>query len=148
MKKFIKSILIITIVAFIFQLSWEYFQCGIFYALEEIGSKEHFLLMTSATLGDIMMTIVLYGLLALVNHDLNWYFKKWEIKEYVIITLYALFMSFYFEISALYTGRWAYSNLMPLFPNTNIGLIPVIQLLLLFPLTFYIAKIITKKFFS
>lgn len=144
MKKFIRNIIVITIISFLFQYSWEYWQCGIFYDVTNIGN--HSRLMASATFGDIVMTLILYGLLALVNHDVNWIIKKWNFKEFVIIALYALFLSFYFEISALYTGRWSYSSKMPLFPNTNIGLIPVIQLLILFPLTFFISKIIIIKY--
>jgi len=106
----------------------------------------HTRLMASATLGDVLMTIVLYLLLALVNKSVDWVIKGWSLKDFSIIILYGLFMSFYFEISALYIGRWGYSTLMPLFPNTNIGLVPVVQLLLLFPLTFIISRPIIKLF--
>ncbi|WP_427340022.1 hypothetical protein [Caloranaerobacter sp. DY30410] len=142
MKKLIRNIIVITIISFLFQYAWEYWQCGIFYDVTNLSN--HSRLMASATFGDIVMTLILYGLLVLVNHDINWIIKKWDFKEFIIIGLYALFLSFYFEISALYTGRWSYSSKMPLFPNTNIGLIPVIQLLILFPLTFLISKIIIK----
>lgn len=138
-NKLIRNVLVITIFSFIFHYVWEYWQCEIFYIMESnIPSSS---IMASATFGDVIMTIFLYGLLSLVNYDIDWIIKKWKIKEYVIITLYALFLSFYFEVSALYSGRWGYSSEMPLFPKTNIGLVPVMQLLLLFPLSFFISKI-------
>ncbi|WP_069650850.1 hypothetical protein [Caloranaerobacter ferrireducens] len=142
MRKLIRNIIVVTIISFLFQYTWEYWQCGIFYTVTNLSS--HSRLMASATFGDIVMTLILYGLLVLVNHDINWIIKKWSFKEFIIIGLYAISLSFYFEISALYTGRWSYSSKMPLFPNTNIGLIPVIQLFILFPLTFLISKIIIK----
>jgi hypothetical protein len=143
MKTFLRNIFIVAIISFVFHYAWEYIQCGIFYTMD--GNTPDFSLMASATFGDVMMSIVLYVLLALVNYDINWLTKKWEIKEYIIIALYALFLSFYFEVSALYTNRWGYNDTMPLFPNTNIGLVPVIQLLVLFPLSFFISKMIMKR---
>lgn len=144
MKKMLKNLTVIAIVAAIFQYAWEYWQCGTFYTMD--GNSELSSLMLSATFGDVNMTIILYFLLSFVNKDLNWIVKRWESKEYVIMSLYALFLSFYFEVHALFTGRWGYSEAMPLFPNTNIGLLPVIQLVILFPVTFLISKIILKKF--
>ncbi|MGF7058261.1 hypothetical protein [Brassicibacter mesophilus] len=143
MHKFLKNLLVIAIVSLILQAAWEYWQCSIYYTMADLTN--HTRLMTSATLGDIMMTIVLYGLLVLVNHDVNWIIRRWNLKEYVIMALYALFLSFYFEISALHSSRWGYNELMPLFPTTNIALIPVIQLLILFPVSFYISRLILER---
>ncbi|GAA0716482.1 hypothetical protein GCM10008905_00990 [Clostridium malenominatum] len=106
----------------------------------------HGRLMASATIGDVNMSIVLYILLAYLNKDLNWIRGKWSRQDFVIMILYGLFLSFYFEISALYRGRWGYNVLtMPLVPTTPIGLIPVLQLIILLPLIFYVSKIIINK---
>ncbi|QEK13667.1 hypothetical protein FQB35_11955 [Crassaminicella thermophila] len=142
MKQFLRNFIIIALISFIFQAAWEYLSCGLFYAMDTKTATSP--LMWSATFGDVMMTVTLYVILSFVNGNSNWIVNKWKSKEYIIISLYALFLSFYFEISALYSGRWAYSEAMPLFPNTNIGLIPVIQLLILFPFTFFISKFIIK----
>lgn len=144
MKKTIKIILLIAIVSAVLHYSWEYWQCDIFYTMG--SDTNHTLLMLSATFGDVMMTIALYLLLSFVNRNFNWVVSPWHSKDYVIITLYALFLSFYFEISALFTNRWGYSDAMPLIPTTNIGMVPVIQLLILFPLTFLISKYIVRLF--
>lgn len=146
MKKAFRNSIAVATVAAPLQFAWEYLQCGIFYNME--ASIQHSYLMLSATFGDINMTVVLYFLLSFVNMDLDWITKNWEPKEYVIMALYALFLSFYFESHALHTGRWSYSEAMPLFLNTNIGLMPVIQLLILFPITFFISRIILKKYKS
>ncbi len=143
MRHFYKKIAVVVVVSFILQYLWEYWQCGIFFAMEP--DPFHSLLMWSATFGDVVMTVGLYLLLSVINKNLHWIIQPWAIKEYLFMLLYALFFSFYFEVSALYTGRWGYSPAMPLFPNTNIGLVPVLQLILLFPLTFFISKIIIKK---
>ena len=145
MKSFITNILVVAVVALILQGIWEYAQCGRFFVVDDVSG--HTRLMLSATIGDINMSIILYMLLVVVNNDINWILKKWHRHDYIITILYALFLSFYFEIHALYTGRWGYNpETMPLFFNTNIGLLPVLQLIILLPLIFYISKIVIKKY--
>ena len=145
MKSFIRNILVIAIVALILQGIWEYAQCGRFFVVDDVTG--HTRLMLSATLGDMNMSIILYMLLVVVNNDVNWILKKWHRHDYIITIFYALFLSFYFEIHALYTGRWGYNpDTMPLFLNTNIGLLPVIQLIILLPLIFYISRIVINKY--
>jgi len=101
--------------------------------------------MIIAVLGDVAITLLLYVILAIVNKNLNWLSKRQDLKDYAIIILYGLVASFYFEINALSTGRWSYSNNMPLLLNTGIGIVPVIQLLILFPVTFIMSKKISKN---
>lgn len=146
MKPFVRNMIIVALVSFVLQYAWEYIQCGLFYTME--NTTNYTGVMMSATFGDVMMTVVLYGLLVWVNRDADWIMKKWDTKEYVIMILYAFFLSFYFEISALYQGRWGYTSKMPLIPTTNIAVLPVIQLLILFPISFYISKRIAKYFFK
>ncbi|TDX51431.1 hypothetical protein [Orenia marismortui] len=148
MKKFTKKLVIVAIVQLILHGVWEYVQCGIFYTMEGQSSFEHTELMVSATIGDVNIALVLFLLLSFVNNDKNWLMKRWERKDIVISILYALFVSFFFEVHALYNNRWGYSIDMPLFPATNIGLLPVIQLLVLLPLGFIIARYLLKRVFS
>ncbi|WBW95024.1 hypothetical protein [Oceanirhabdus sp. W0125-5] len=142
MRRFFKILCLITVLSLFFHSIWEYFQCEVFYDVED--STGHIFLMLSATFGDIMMTVILYLILSIVNKDCVWFLYRWELKEYIIIILYSLTFSFYFEANALYTNRWGYTKAMPLFYKTNIGLLPVLQLLILFPLTFLTSKIILK----
>lgn len=144
MKSFIRNTIVIAIVAFLFQLVWEYMQCGIFYTMDDMTG--HTRLMLSATIGDMNMSIVLYWILSYINRDINWIIDRWHRHDYLITILYGLFLSFYFEIHALHNNRWGYNpDTMPLFPNTPIALVPVIQLILLLPIIFVVSKYIIKK---
>lgn len=138
-KKFLYQTIIVALIAFLLQLIWEYAQCDIFYVTDDITG--HTRLMISATIGDMNMSIILIWMLMFINKDVSWLIGKWHRHDYVIMVFYALFLSFYFEIHALYTGRWAYNtSTMPLIPETPIGLLPVIQLLILFPVIFMISR--------
>jgi len=146
MKYFLRNILIVIIVSLIFQGLWEYWVCGTFYAMDDTNSTEHLLLMVSATFGDMVMSVILFCLLAVLNKNSNWLLHRWSSKDRVIMILYALFLSFYFEISALDQGRWVYSDFMPLVLESPIGLVPVLQLLILFPLTFLVSSYIIRYY--
>lgn len=142
MKNLFKNTLLLAFISLCLHGTWEYYQCGIFFTMKTI--KNHTYLMWSATLGDIMMTVILYFLLIFVNKDIDWFMTRWEFKDYIIILFYSLAFSLYFESNALYTNRWGYSKVMPLLYKTNIGLLPIIQLLILFPTSFFFSKIIVK----
>ena len=148
MKKFIKNLFIVAITQLILHGIWEYVQCGIFYTMEGQSSFEHTQLMISATTGDVGIALTLFIILAVANSNWNWFLEQWDRKDKVIMILYALFVSFFFEVHALYHNRWGYSTEMPLFPGTNIGLLPVVQLLILLPLGFMISKIVIKKYIN
>lgn len=139
----IKRLLLVGVTAFILHLIWEYAQCGYFFDMED--SFEHQILMITATLGDMNMAIFLYLILSASNKSFYWIDKGMSIGDVIITVFYSLFMSFYFETRALLEGRWVYSEQMPLIYGTNIGVLPVIQLLILFPLGFYLTKYIISK---
>ena len=145
MKRFLINIAIISVIAFILQGIWEYVVCGPFYTTTIIDLTGHTQLMLSATFGDMMMSVILYGVLVFVNNDVDWVNKKWRRHDYVITILYALFLSFYFEISALHIERWGYSSAMPIIPTTPLALLPVIQLLILLPIIFALARILNSR---
>lgn len=139
MRVISRDILILSITSFILQYVWEYWQCSIFYIMPSSSFSS---LMIKATVGDVILSILLFIIIALADEDFNWFVRKWKFKEVIIIILFSLSTSFYFESNALFTKRWSYSDSMPLFLNTNIGLIPVIQLLILFPFSFLISRAI------
>ncbi|RSK29292.1 hypothetical protein EJF36_07300 [Bacillus sp. HMF5848] len=142
MKVIFRNVVIVGVVSFVLHFIWEISQCSIFYNMTVDFSNP---LMWSATFGDMNMAIVLYIILVFVNKDSNWIMVPFTRINMTISILYALFLSFYFEITALTTDRWGYSDAMPLIPNTNIGAVPVIQLLILFPVAFHITSLIIKK---
>ncbi|SJZ37702.1 hypothetical protein [Selenihalanaerobacter shriftii] len=145
MKNFVRNLLGVIIISFILHGIWEYVQCETFYTMSGQSSVQHTRLMWSATIGDIGIAVVLFLILTFINGNSNWLMKQWERKDIIVSILYALFVSFYFEVHALYNGRWGYSGEMPFFPTTNIGLLPVIQLLILLPLSFIIVRYIYRR---
>lgn len=144
LKKTLKLISIFIIIALIIFAAGEYAICGIFYSMEGQGFIEHQLLMFFAFTGDMFIALGLFLLLTFVNKRSDWFLDKWERKDIVIHLLYSTLLAFYFEAHALHTGRWGYNESMPLVFGTSIGLVPVLFLIILIPLIFYLTKKVYK----
>ena len=56
----------------------------------------------------------------------------------LVVMLLGLFIAYIVEILALRSGRWSYTDLMPITPFLNVGLTPVLQMICLPVLTYKI----------
>ena len=91
-----------------------------------------------ASLGD--------GLLVLSIHAAGWRFFRrsdWfmdpHLKGYGVMLLTGLVLAIAVEWLAVHVlQRWTYSADMPVLPGVNIGIVPLLQMLMLPPLIFYI----------
>jgi len=133
----------IAIIAFISQGIWEYVVCGTYYNVEAIDNMT--LLMVQATMGDVAITLTIFNLLLVISKSIKW---KMDIKDLVIIILYAFAATAFFESRALRLDRWSYSVAMTYFMGSGIGLVPVLQLVILLPLSVVIENIVTFKVFK
>lgn len=100
--------------------------------------RETALSCVAASVGDAGLTLVIYALGALVKRNSHWIMAG-DWKNYVIAALIAASCAAIIELVALSIGQWTYMDQMPLLPVLRIGLVPVLQLTLLVPLTFRIA---------
>lgn len=130
---------LIVVISLILQGFWEYFVCGLFYDVKSIKNMTS--LMFEATLGDVMITVVIFNFLLLINRSKN---HTFDLKDNVIVCLYGFSAAMFFETKALEINRWAYSDAMNNFMGTGIGVMPILQLILLLPLTFIIENVIIR----
>ena len=91
-----------------------------------------------ASVGDVAVTFVVYGIGALAAGQLRWGLtRRWNI--YATSALLGAAIAVAIEWRALALGRWSYSEFMPLLPVVGVGLWPVLQLTLLVPLSLWMA---------
>ena len=143
MKKLLLFLFILIIVSAVLNGLWEYGQCGIFYTINGEASFEHYNLLIGRIILDIGVTLLLYIFVSIVNFEWKW-FANWDVKDTFIILLFALFVSFYVEVNALYLGRWGYSNSMPLLIGTDVGLTPILQWLITMPVSLLIVRLFMR----
>jgi len=93
-----------------------------------------------ATPGDVAMTWMAQGLVAAVSRRWLWLLEPWHCRQWATLLGAALGMSVLVESWALATSRWTYKSINPRVPGTPISALPMAQLVLLFPSTFWLSR--------
>ena len=108
---------------------WEMLQMPLYQNMP-FNELRSWLLCFRASLGDGIIILFIWLIGYLIYRQTDWFVHK-SISSLAIILLSGTLIAIGIEIHALSTGRWAYSNVMPLIPVIGVGLSPLLQLLLL-----------------
>jgi hypothetical protein len=93
---------------------------------------------TLATLGDVAITLAVYGAGALAAGHPRWGATgRWNV--YATAALLGGACAVAIEWKALASGRWSYTGSMPVVPVLGVGLWPLLQLTLLVPVALWLA---------
>jgi hypothetical protein len=128
--------------AFVLHYLWENMQCPRFFI--HTGGDAGQSAMVLASLGDVAMTWIAQGLVAVVSKRWLWVLGPWRFRQWALLIVAALALSFLVESWALATSRWAYTVINPRVPGMSISALPVAQMVLLFPLTFGLSRKIVR----
>ena len=134
--------LYLTLIAFALHYAWEHVQCPLFFVHPDSSGMA--LAMVRAALGDVAMTWIAQAVIAAGSRRWLWSLGRWTAREWGVLLLVGLAMSASFEYFALATGRWSYTAIAPLVPGTGISAVPVAQLLILFPLSFSLTRVLLR----
>jgi len=97
------------------------------------------------TLGDLLILLVIYEVLALLNHNRNWYAINSVLSGGLLFTLLGAGYTIYSEImNVRIKGTWGYTELMPIVPIIDIGGMPFLQWLLIPPIILWLMRITTS----
>lgn len=136
-----KQIVFLSLVAFILHIIWENVQMPLFQGYTSF--VQHFPVCFVATIGDVMFTLFVYAMIALVKGDFDWIVKLNK-KDVFVLAVVGFLFAVGIEQRALLFGRWAYTDAMPIIPYLKIGLTPALQMTFLLPISLYL----TKKLFK
>ncbi|HAM96086.1 TPA: hypothetical protein DCP13_00525 [Candidatus Azambacteria bacterium] len=139
-----KNVIIIHVslifVGFLLNLAWEAGQ-NLLYAWDpKISVFIPYIFFVS--LKDTLVILAIYWLTALVRQKADWIFEM-EAKDLIFAGFIGLAYALGAEFQAIQSGRWQYNELMPLIPGLEIGVTPILQMMILPIVTFYWAL---KKF--
>lgn len=137
MNTLAKTLLAVSGISLLLNLVWENAQAPLYQGYSNFW--QHLPICSIASLGDVLIILVLYFVMAIVNRDMFWITKINRADVAILIVIGAL-VAIGIEKWALATGRWQYDSAMPLIPYVEVGLLPVIQMTLLPLLTYYISK--------
>ena len=135
-KVFNRFILIMTIVAFLLNFSWELMQMPLYDNSSFIINHITFCALGSVA-DAIMVLLIYFGLAVIFKNPLWIYPLKWQ--RVVLVILIGGIGAILSEMRHLSLGNWAYSDSMPLIPILNVGISPVLQFMIL-PTLIYIVS--------
>lgn len=137
MNRFIALIANIVVVSFLLNIVWENEQAPLYAGYT--GFWQHFKICFWGVLGDVVIILFLYGIFAL-GYKNRWWIKSLNIKSSMLLALVGMFIAILIEYYALSVGRWVYAPSMPLFLWTKAGLWPVLQMIILPYVTFFVVR--------
>jgi hypothetical protein len=123
------QIVVIYATALLLNYVWEMLQMPFYNGMKYIDPNS-WLICLWASIGDANIILFIFILGRLLFGNWEWV-KRLNVKKLVYLFLIGTTIAILFEIRALNTGRWSYSQLMPTFSSWGIGVVPVIQLITL-----------------
>jgi hypothetical protein len=91
-----------------------------------------------ASLGDAVIVIGIAGSGWLLFRRVDWFVRP-GIEGYLLMAALGILVAVFIEREAIATGRWAYTDRMPIIPRVNVGLAPVLQMVILPPFVLSLA---------
>lgn len=124
-------------------LLWENAQAPLYAGYQSFW--QHFWMCLAVIPGDVTITVVAYLVVALWKKDFVWV-TGMRFLDAAVAGIAATLVTGALERYSLAVGRWSYSPLMPVLPFVAVGWTPVLQMLVIPPLTFYcVGKLMRKN---
>jgi hypothetical protein len=97
-------------------------------------------LRVNSTFGDVLILLVAAAVWSFINWNTRWIARPGKV-DIILISVMGLFYTFLSEYINVYvSGRWGYSDWMPLVPLTGIGVIPLLQWVLIPPIVIALTR--------
>ena len=117
--------------------AWELAQTPLYAGVEFPGALWHCFV---ASLGDGLLVLFIYATVAIVARSPDWYMRP-TARPYLAMAVTGLTVGVAVEWWGLHIARrWQYSELMPMVAAAGVGLAPVLQMVLLPPAIFAVAR--------
>ena len=128
------------VISFLLHFVWEFVQVPTYSGMADMSHWEGTKLCLSATFGDVGFALTAFWITAIASRTRGWILcpAGWQIALFIAIgiSLTVSFEYYYTQVS----GRWNYSDLMPLVPPFGTGLSPLLQWLVMPPLVIWFTR--------
>lgn len=131
------------LLAIAFNYPWELAQAPLFVGMDSLRTTLPHCFVASIGDGFLVLLIAVTG--GLVFGDCRWS-EHPGARGYVLMTTVGLLIGVGVEWAAVHVAeRWSYTASMPRLPGIDVGVVPVAQMLLLPPLIFWTAKLVSER---
>lgn len=137
-----RIIALLVLISGALHLVWENTHVGLYTGYDTLGGGLP--ITVWATIGDIHYTLAAFALASLFKHGIEWIRDiRWH--DLLGLACLGFFIALYVEYKALALSRWAYLPEMPIVPGFEVGLSPVLQMMILLPLTVAIVALLERR---
>ena len=129
----------VALFAFLLHLPWEFWQVPFFEGMAAAAHWPAVKVCTRAALGDALIALLAFLAVAAAARSRSWILEPtWRtVSAYIAV---GLSVTVVIELLSTAWGRWAYGDAMPVVPVIDIGLLPVLQWIVLPPLTVWFVR--------
>lgn len=125
----------IVMFAFLLNFVWEFLQVPFFENMKDAPHWQAVKHCTVATIGDAAIMLIAYWCVAAFDRTRSWVLKP-QPRQIAGIAVVGVVISILLEIlNTKFWDRWEYSSAMPVIPLLEIGAVPLLQWIVLPPLT-------------
>jgi hypothetical protein len=117
---------------------WELAACGLFYVEKLFPLTWGGMLWVTG--GDVLLTGAIYIAVGAMTRDIAWGTRPLSAPRVAAAMIIGVVVATAVEMHALATNRWSYSELMPVVPIVGVGVLPLLQLAMLTPVSVWIAQ--------
>jgi hypothetical protein len=135
-----KQVIFLSLIAFVLHIVWENAQAPLFQGY--VSFSLYFPMCLIGTVGDVVITLFVYSIVALLKNNFSWLFNLNK-RDIVVLVTIGFFIAIGIEWHALLFGSWTYTDAMPIIPSLKVGLAPVLQMMFLLPTSMYLTKKLT-----
>lgn len=129
--------------SFIFHLIWENLHAPLYGPYTDFINFFPRLLYATST-GDMIFMLIIFLTIGIVHKNFWWILDKEAFKRpatWITAIVIGILISVSFELWAVYVDfRWAYKEIMPMIPIVQVGLTPVLQMIIIPMLVIFTTK--------
>jgi hypothetical protein len=130
----------LTIFAFLLNYPWEFLQVPFFAGMADAPHWDAVLFCSWAALGDVVIMLVAFWAVAVVVRSRKWVLRPDVAQVLGFVGVGLLFTVVFEWLATEVLNRWQYAEIMPTIPVLGTGLTPVLQWILLPPLTVWFVR--------
>ena len=125
--------------SFLLNFAWEVLQTPFFHDISDkintiVWYRFH------CTVGDVMISLGSFWLVALISKTRTWLLNPTKARLLLFVA-FGVSYTIFSEIKNVSLNKlWAYSDIMPVIPYIDVGVIPIIQWIILPPLLVFIVR--------
>ena len=119
----------VAVFALLLNFPWEILQVPLFVGMASAPYADAIMGCIQATLGDVLITLLGYGAVALATKNRRWLLAPsgGQVAAFIGVGLSITVLIEWLATNGRWVKSWAYSTSMPLLPGTGIGLTPLLQ---------------------